>query len=100
MWIVGLQSSGGSSPVPESIRIAFRSFSDIRNPGSYTAVDGSWLPKDKAKPSNIARFNFTEWWKVRESETSGKVFDVRDEVVAGLLRALEMVCTPLQFLVP
>jgi hypothetical protein len=28
------------------------------------------------------------------------VFDVRDEVVAGLLRALEMVCTPLQFLVP
>ncbi|KAN0128682.1 hypothetical protein V8E53_013501 [Lactarius tabidus] len=89
MWIVGLQSSAGSSPVPESIRVAFGSFSDIRNPGSYTAPYGSLLPQGKEQ-SDTATFNFTEWWKFGEGETMEEPFDVCDEVVEGLLHALGM----------
>ena len=43
MWIVGLLPPDGSSSVPESVRDAFPCFSNIRNPGSYTAPDESWL---------------------------------------------------------
>jgi hypothetical protein len=79
--------------VPESVRVAFRSFSDIRNPGSYTAPDGSRLLQGEVQLSYIAQFNFTEWWKIEEEETMREPFDVRNEVVAGLLHALETVCT-------
>jgi hypothetical protein len=90
--MVGLQSpSTRSPPVPLSIRVAFGSFSDIRDPGSYTAPDGSLLPQGKEQPSDTAEFNFTEWWKIGEGETMGEPFDVRNEVVEGLLHALDMV---------
>jgi hypothetical protein len=82
--------------VPESVRVAFHCFSDIRNPGSYTAPDGSQLLKGKVQPSDTPQFNFTEWWMIGEGETMGEPFDVRDEVVVGLLHALEMVCSSLQ----
>jgi hypothetical protein len=82
--------------VPESVRVAFHSFSDIRNPGSYAAPDGSRLPQGKVQPSDAPQFYFTEWWIIGGGVTMGEPFDVRDEVVAGLLRALEMVCTSLQ----
>ena len=96
MWIVGLLTPGGSSTVPESVRVAFHSFSDIGNPGSYTAHNGSWLLQSKFQPSAARSFNFTEWWTLREGETLGEPFDVCDEVVGGLLRALDMVCTLVQ----
>lgn len=79
--------------MPESVRVAFRSFSDIRNPGSYTAPDGSQLLRAEVQPSHTPQFNFTEWWKFEEEETMREPFDVRDEVVVGLLHALETVCT-------
>jgi hypothetical protein len=78
--------------VPESVRVAFHNFLDIRDPGSYAATDGSQLLQGKIQPSNAPHFNFTEWWKLEEGETMGEPFDVRDEVVVGLLRSLEMVC--------
>jgi hypothetical protein len=91
--MVGLQTSpSGSSPVLESIRVAFGSFADIRDPGSYTAPDESLLPQSKEWPSDTAQFHFTEWWKFGEGETMGEPFDVRDEVVEGLRHALREVC--------
>jgi hypothetical protein len=97
VWIVGLLSSGGSSPyVPDSVRVAFHSFLDIRNPGSYTAPNGIRLLQSKVQPSDTLPFNFTEWWMIGEGETMGEPFDVRDEIVVGLLHALEMVSTLLQ----
>jgi hypothetical protein len=84
--------------VPESIKVAFHCFPDIKNPGSYTAPNGSWLPKAMVHPLAIGvpQFNFTEWWKVGEGATLREPFDVRDEIVPGLLRALEKVCNSLQ----
>jgi hypothetical protein len=32
-----------------------------------------------------------EWWKVPEGENLSKLFDIGDELVAGLLHALETV---------
>ena len=93
MWIVGLQSSASHSSVPESIRVAFGSFSDIKNPGSYTTPDGHSLLQGKDQPSDTAQFKFTEWWEIREGETMREPFDVRDELVEGLLRTLQMVCS-------
>lgn len=82
MWIIGLLSSGGSSPsVPESVRVAFHSYSDVRKPGSYTAPDGSHLLQDKAEPSHTPQFHFTEWWNIGEGEEMREPFDIRDEVV-------------------
>jgi hypothetical protein len=93
VWIVGLQSSAGSSPVPEPIKVAFSSFSDIGNPGSYTSSPfGSLLQQGKEQSSDSAKFKFTEWWKIGEGETMEEPFDVHDELVEGLLHALDMVC--------
>ena len=39
------------------------------------------------------KFNFTEWWKIAESENLNKLFDVGEELVEGLLYVLEMVST-------
>ncbi|KAF8266110.1 hypothetical protein EI94DRAFT_1803596 [Lactarius quietus] len=89
-WIVGILPSGGSSQVPESVRVAFHSFSDIRNPGSYTAPDGSQLPKGNVQQANTPQFNFTEWWEIGQGDTLSEPFDVRDEIVRELLRVLEM----------
>lgn len=79
--------------MPESVKIAFRSFSDIRDPGTYTAPNVNQRLQGKAQGSAIWPFHFTEWWKIGEGETMKEPFDVRDEVVLGLLHALEMVCT-------
>jgi hypothetical protein len=93
MWIIGLMLSSGSFPsVPESVRIAFHSFLDIRNPGTYTAPDGSRQLQGKVQASTSPQFKFTEWWKT-EGETMRELFDVCNEVVVGLLHALEKVCT-------
>ncbi|KAF8258266.1 hypothetical protein EI94DRAFT_1708152 [Lactarius quietus] len=90
VWIVGLLPSDSSSPVPESVQDAFHSFLDIRNPGSYTATDGRQLPKGYIHKSDAPHFNFTEWWKIGEGDTMGEPFDVRNELVEGLLHVLEM----------
>jgi hypothetical protein len=92
VWIIGLQSYSGSPTVPKSIRVAFSSFSDITNPGSYTAPNGSLLPQGNDRPSDAAQFNLTEWWVIGEGEMMGEPFDVRDEIVNELLHALKMVC--------
>ncbi|KAF8258337.1 hypothetical protein EI94DRAFT_1815546 [Lactarius quietus] len=90
MWIVGLLPSDSSSPVPESVQDAFHSFSDIRNPGSYTATNGRQLPKGDIHKSDAPHLNFTEWWKIGEGDTMGEAFDVCNELLEGLLHVLEM----------
>jgi hypothetical protein len=77
--------------VPEPVRVAFRSFSDIKNPGTYVASDKSVLLQVTYKTSVNPNFNLTEWWKIPEGEKLSKPFDVGEELVAGLLRVLEMV---------
>ena len=79
--------------MPESVRVAFQSFSDIRDPGSYAIPDGIRLPQGNIEPLHAPQFNFTEWWTIGEGDTIRGPFDVRDEVVVGLLHALEEVCT-------
>jgi hypothetical protein len=91
VWIVGIQSYIGSSHIPESIRVAFGSFSDIRNPGSYTTPDVSSLPQGTDGRSDGTQFNLTKWWEIRDEETMGEPFNVRDELVGELLHALRMV---------
>jgi len=44
----------------------------------------------RSKISADTKFNLTEWWKIPEGENLSKPFDVGEELVAGLLRALEM----------
>ena len=79
--------------MPEPVRIAFHSFSDIRNPGTYATRNGNQKLKGEIQASAIPRFNFTEWWKIGEGVEMKEPFDVGDELVAGLLHALETVCT-------
>jgi hypothetical protein len=93
VWIIGLQPSAESSPVPESIRIAVGCFSDIRNPHSYTAPRGSLLPQGTDQPSDASPFNLTEWWVIGEGERMEEPFDVREEIVDELLHVLKAVCT-------
>ncbi|KAN0135938.1 hypothetical protein V8E53_006390 [Lactarius tabidus] len=79
MWIV------------EPIKVAFGSFSDIRNPGSYTSSPfRSLLLQGKEQSSDSAKFKFTEWWKIGEGETMEEPFDICDELVEGFLHALDM----------
>jgi hypothetical protein len=77
--------------VPEPVRIAFHSFSDITKPGTYAAPDESLLLQAGHKTPVGPKFNFTEWWKIQEGEKLNKPFDVGEELVAGLLHALKMV---------
>jgi hypothetical protein len=79
--------------VPEPVKIAFRSFSDIKNPGTYAAPDEILLLQVECKTSVSSKFNFTEWWKSAEGEKMSKAFDIGEELVAGLLRVLEAVST-------
>ena len=76
--------------MPEPVRIAFRSFSDIKNPGTYADPDES-LRQTWSKISVYPQFNLTEWWKIAEGDKLSKPFDVGEELVAGLLRALDRV---------
>jgi hypothetical protein len=73
------------------VRIAFHSFSDIKNPGTYAAPEESLLPQTKRMILAGLKFNFTEWWKLPEGEKLSEPFDVGKELVAGLLGALDMV---------
>jgi hypothetical protein len=77
--------------LPEPVRITFCSFSDIRNPETYAAPDESLLPQAECETPVDPKFNFTEWWKIVEGKKLSKPFDVGKEMVAGLLRVLEIV---------
>ncbi len=80
--------------MPEPIKIAFRSFLNIENPGTYAEPDESLLPQARHETLvGQRRFNFTEWWKLAEGEKLSKPFNVGEEMVAGLLHALEVVST-------
>jgi hypothetical protein len=85
-----LASSGSSPYVPGAVKIAFRSFSDIRNPATYVAHDEVLLPQAGHNTSVNPNFNFTEWWKF-EGENLGRPFDIGDELVEGMLHVLERV---------
>ncbi|KAH9022873.1 hypothetical protein EDB85DRAFT_2151483 [Lactarius pseudohatsudake] len=93
IWIIGLLSSSGSSPyVPESVKIAFHSFSDIRNLGTYATSnqDQKLKGKGKVQASPTLAFSLTEWWNAGEGVVMKEPFDVHDELIAGLLCALKM----------
>lgn len=77
--------------MPEPVRIAFHSFSDINNLGTYTAPDKNQLSQAGCKTSADSNFKFTEWWKTAEGENLSKPFDVGEDLVAGLLRVLDAV---------
>jgi hypothetical protein len=77
--------------VPEPVRIAFRSFFGIESPGTYEEHDEVLLLQARYKTPVGSRFNFTEWWRIAEGERLRKPFDVGEELVAGLLHALEVV---------
>jgi hypothetical protein len=94
-----LASSGSSPYVPEPIRIAFRCFSDIKDPGTYVAPDESLLLQAGCETPVGHRFKFTEWWKIAEGEKLSEAFDIGEELVAGLLREVEAVCALLYKLV-
>lgn len=79
--------------MPEPVKIAFRSFSDIRNPGTFRAPEGSLLLLAGREASVDHKFNFTEWWKTEEGENLSKPFDIGEELILELLCALEMVST-------
>ncbi|KAF8274186.1 hypothetical protein EI94DRAFT_1696129 [Lactarius quietus] len=42
---------------------------DIRNPGHYTAPDGSQLPKGNVQQAVAPQFTFTEWWAIGQGDT-------------------------------
>jgi len=78
--------------VPEPVRIAFRSFSNIRNPGTFSAPKERLLLQAGCKASVDPKFDSTEWWKIAKGEQLREPFDVGEEMVDGLLEVLEMVC--------
>jgi hypothetical protein len=84
-----LASNGSSPNLPEPVRIAFRSFSDIKKPETYSAPDEHLLPPASYETTIDRIFNFTEWWKIDEGEELDKPFDIGEELTAGLLRVLE-----------
>jgi len=57
----------------------------------YIVPNGSLLLQGMSKTSVDTKFNLTEWWKIPEGKSLNKPFDVDEELVAGLLRALEVV---------
>jgi hypothetical protein len=77
--------------VPEPVKIAFRSFSDIKDPRTYTAHDECLLLQAGRSASLNPNFNFTEWWRIPEGEKLSGPFNVGDELVAGVLQVLERV---------
>ena len=81
-------------------QVAFHSFLDIRNPGSYTAPDVHLLPEVKAQRSDVPWFNFKEWWIIEEGGALEEPFDIRDKIVSGLLGALQTVSVCLDILSP
>ena len=87
-------ASNGSSPyLPEPVRIAFRSFLDIKKPETFSAPDEHLLPPASYKTTIGQTFKFTEWWNIGEGEELEKPFDIGEELTAGLLHVLERVST-------
>jgi hypothetical protein len=77
--------------LPESLRTAFHSFSDITDPGTYSTPNVTTLPQSDVQTLDVPVTLFTEWWRIGEGEKLREPFDVRDELVAGLLRILDVV---------
>ena len=77
--------------MPEPVRVTFCSFSDIKSPGTFVAPDESLLLKAACNTLVDPKFIITEWWKIPDSEKLSEPFDVGEELVAALLRVLEMV---------
>jgi hypothetical protein len=79
--------------VPEPVRIAFRSFADIKDPGTYAVRGESLLLQTGHNASVNRNFNLTEWWTIAKGEKLSRPFNVGDELVAELLQVLEKVST-------
>jgi hypothetical protein len=79
--------------VPGPVRIAFRSFSDIKDPRTYVARDESLLLQTGNIASVIPNFNLTEWWRISRGEKLSRPFNIGDELVAGVLQVLDRVST-------
>lgn len=77
--------------MPEPVRVAFCSFSDIKSPGTFVAPDESLLLQAACNTLVDPKFNITEWWKIPDGEKLSEPFDVGEELVAALLRVLETV---------
>lgn len=77
--------------MPEPVKIAFRCFSDIKDPRTYEERDESLLLLAWHSTSLNPHFNFTEWWKISEGEELSGPFNVGDELVAVVLQVLERV---------
>ena len=77
--------------MPEPIRIAFQSFSDIRNAGTYAAPKKSLLLQAGCKELVNSNFKFREWWRIVEGNTLNWPSDVSKDLVAELLHILEEV---------
>ena len=91
-WIVGLLASSGSSPyMPEPVKIAFCSFSDIKDPTMYAAPDQSLLLQAGHSTSLNPNFNLTEWWRIVKGKKLSGPFNVGDKLVTGVLQVLERV---------
>ena len=77
--------------MPEPLKIAFCSFSDIKDPRTYAACDESLLLQAWHSMSLNPNFKFTEWWRIAEGETLSGPFNVGDKLVAEVLQVLERV---------
>lgn len=77
--------------MPEPVKIAFRSFSDIKDPRTYAARDESLQLQAWHGTSLNPNFKFTEWWRVAEGEKLSGPFNVGDELVAEVMQVLERV---------
>ena len=79
--------------MPEPVRIAFQSFSDIKKADTYSAPNEHLLPPASNETTSGRAFKFTEWWNLDEGKELDKPFDIGDELTAELSRVLERVST-------
>jgi hypothetical protein len=79
--------------VPKPVRIAFRSFSDIKDPRTYVARNESLLLQTAHNASVNPDFNLTEWWRIAKGKKLSRLFNVGNELVARVLQVLERVST-------
>ena len=77
--------------MPEPVRIAFRSFSDIKNAGTYVPPNKILLLQAGCKESVESNFKFREWWRIVEGDRLNRQFNISEDLVTELLRVLEVV---------
>jgi hypothetical protein len=79
--------------VPEPVRIAFHSFSDIKNLGTYAAPEESLLLQtwSMTRISEGPNFHLPKWWEIPEGEKMSKPFNVGEQLVIELLCVRSMV---------